>query len=229
MVAYGLAEEPNPIADVAGLVVVNLRVTLGEPGQQPFALEVLHDELEGRETERGLQDQVVQGDEADLCREVAGLCHQALVRLDQRHVKDSAKGRGKLPPRAIDMLGNGGGSSNDIVLKACVELHVASLVDLLRGEKSRLLLGSVGSDQTGELRRDSLLGDHERGEHPVDQPLIVGIHLRPLLLVRGQIDVERAPLRVLPPPVERFGIVELVLLDTHEGSLARTIAELAWA
>ena len=38
VLADGLAQEPDAVADVAGLVVVDLRVALDEPGQQPVVV-----------------------------------------------------------------------------------------------------------------------------------------------------------------------------------------------
>ena len=52
--------------------------------------------------------------------------------------------------------------------------------------------------------------------------------LAPLLLVALEVDLERAPLRVLPAPVERLRVVELDLGLSHEaGTRARMIAEAA--
>ena len=56
LLADRLAQEPDAIADVAGLVVMDLRVAVDEPRQQPLADQVVGRELEGRQAERALED-----------------------------------------------------------------------------------------------------------------------------------------------------------------------------
>ena len=90
-VADGLAEEPDAVADVAGLVVVDLRVALDEAGQQLVVVEVVGDEFEGRQAEGGLEDLVVEGYEADLGGQVAGRFDELLVRFDEGNVEEVAE------------------------------------------------------------------------------------------------------------------------------------------
>src|SRR5215208_6470730 len=52
-----LAQEPDPVADVARLVVVDLRIALDEARQQPLAREIVGGEPERRQAERRLEDQ----------------------------------------------------------------------------------------------------------------------------------------------------------------------------
>jgi hypothetical protein len=54
--AHGLAQEPDPVADVPGLIVVDLRVALDEPRQQPLVVQIVGYELERREP-KGALDQ----------------------------------------------------------------------------------------------------------------------------------------------------------------------------
>lgn len=55
MSGNGLAQKPDPVAEVARFVVVDPRVTLHESGQQPFPVEVPGCELEGRQPEGCLE------------------------------------------------------------------------------------------------------------------------------------------------------------------------------
>jgi hypothetical protein len=87
----GLAQEPDAVADVAGLVVVDLRVALDEAGQQLVVVEVVGDEFEGRQAEGGFEDLVVEGYEADLAGQVARGRDELLVRLDQGDVEELAE------------------------------------------------------------------------------------------------------------------------------------------
>ena len=89
---------------------------------------------------------------------------------------------------ALDVLGDRARVGDDLVLKTGVELHVASLVDLLRGQEGRLLLASVRADQARELRRDPLLGHHQRRERPEHQVAILAAHLAPLRAVGREVD-----------------------------------------
>ena len=134
---------------------------------------------------------------------------------DERLVEEVPEGVGDLLARATDVCAYRRRLGDHLVLEAGVELHVTRLVDLLGGQERRLLLGRVGADQTGELRRDPLLGDHQRGQREEDDvPLRAG-HRPPLLPIGGEVDVERRPLLLLPAPVERLRIVELDLRLGH--------------
>ena len=141
----GLAQEPDAVADVALLVVVDLRVAVDESRQQALAFQVAGDEVERGEAEGPLEDQVVEGDEADLCLGVGGIGDEPLVGLDQGDVEDRPKGRRDLLAGALDVGGDRRRVGDDLVLEAGVELHVARLVDLLGGEEGRLLLAAVGA------------------------------------------------------------------------------------
>ena len=74
-----------------------------------------------------------------------------------------------LPRARSDVRGDHVGLGDHLVLEARVELHVACLVDLLGGQEGGLLLAAVGADEAGELGRDALLGDHQRGQQEEDQ------------------------------------------------------------
>ena len=201
----GLLEKPRAVGDVAVLVVVDARVSLAKAREQTLALEHARRELEGRQPQRPLQDLVVDRDEGDLRRDVARIGDEALVRGDEPVVEERAKGVGDLRAGAGHVLGDHRRPRDD-VLKARVELHVACLVDLLGGEEGRLLLAGVRTDEPGELRRDALLGDHERAEDELDQRPVGD--RRPLLGVRAELDLERVPLRPLPVDVERLRVVQ---------------------
>ena len=109
------------------------------------------------------------------------------------------------------MRGDRGRVGDHLVLEARVELHVARLVDLLGGEEGRLLLGAIGADQAGELGGDPLLGDHQRGQHPEDQPPVLLAQLVPLLAVGARSIAKGRPLLVLPVAVEGLRVVEVDL------------------
>src|SRR5437764_810665 len=81
MRAYRLAQEPDAVADVARLVVVDLRVALDEARQQIVSLQVVGDEAERRQPERRLDHQVVDRDEANLGAQVARRRDELLVRI----------------------------------------------------------------------------------------------------------------------------------------------------
>jgi hypothetical protein len=68
--------------------------------------------------------------------------------------------------------GDGLGFGHDLVLDARVELHVARLIDLLGGEKARLLLVVCRKDEPGELGGYPLLGDHQGRQRPAHQRLV---------------------------------------------------------
>ena len=89
--ADGLAQEPHPVAGVPGLVVADPGVGLHEPRQQPLAREIVGRELERREAERSLGDQVVEGDEPHLRREAVRFGEEPLVRLHARMPSSSRK------------------------------------------------------------------------------------------------------------------------------------------
>ena len=221
LIADGLAEEPDAVADVAGLVVMDQRIPMGESRQEPLAPEELGDEPVRRQAERALEDQVVERDEADLRLEVGGLSDQPLVRLHQRLVEDPPERGGDLGARPLHVGGDGGRRGDDLVLEPRVELHVTGLVDLLGRQESRLLLAAVGTDEAGELGRDPLLGDHQRSQHPVDQRSVRLAHPSPLAPVLGEVDRERAPLRALPVAIEGLRVVELDPVVAHEPRPAR--------
>jgi alkanesulfonate monooxygenase SsuD/methylene tetrahydromethanopterin reductase-like flavin-dependent oxidoreductase (luciferase family) len=86
---------------------------------------------------------------------------------------------------------------------------VTRLVHLLGGEEGRLLLGAVRAHQSGELRGDALLGHHQGRERPQDEVAVILRHLLPLTGVALEVDVERAPLLLLPVPVQRLRVVEV--------------------
>src|SRR2546430_726833 len=127
-----LAQEPDAVADVARLVVVDFRVAVNEPRQQVVVAQVAGDEAERREAERPLEDLVVDRGEANLRGQVRRRRYELLVRLDQRDVEELTEAVGDLFTRALDMRRNHRRLGDDFVLKARVELHVARLVDLLR-------------------------------------------------------------------------------------------------
>jgi hypothetical protein len=88
MATHAFSEEPDAIADVASLVVMDLRIALDEAGKKRFALQVLGGESKRRQTERALEDEVVDRYEADLRGEVRGCSDQVLVSLAQCFVED---------------------------------------------------------------------------------------------------------------------------------------------
>src|SRR3954452_10880429 len=223
LLADRLAQEPDAVADVTGLVVMDLRIALDETGQQTVLVEVVGDELEARQSERAFEHEVVERDEADLRGQVAGIDEQLLMRLDECDVEDLAEGVADALAGPRHMRTDLGRRRDDLVLEPRVELHVPRLVDLLGRQEGRLLLAVVGGDETGELRRDALLGDHQRCEHEVDERALLLVELRPLLPVGGEIDVERRPLRPLPATVERLRVVELQTV-AHSHDLSTSIA-----
>ena len=91
--ADGFAKEPDAIADVARLVVVDVRVAVDEARQQPLALEVVGGEAECGQAERALKDQVVDRHEADLGREVPGAATSSSWASTSASSKMLAKGR----------------------------------------------------------------------------------------------------------------------------------------
>src|SRR6185312_14327305 len=159
--------------------------------------------------------------------QIARVGEQAVVRGDEPLVEDRPKGRRDLRPGALYVRGYLRRLLDDLVLKAGVELHVPRLVDLLGGKEGHLLLARPRADEPGELRRDPLLGDHQRAEHERQQRPV--LHRGPLLPVDGQVDLPGIPLTLLPVAVERLRVVEVDLPSRHEGFLARTIADLACA
>ena len=141
-----------------------------------------------------------------------GVGGQPVVRRDERLVEDHLERVAQLLAGAGHVVGDDGGLRDHVVLDARVELHVAGLVDLLRGEEACLLLAVGGHHEGRELRRDALLADHQRRERPVDEALVLlGQAVAPLRLVPLQVDRPRVPLLVLPVAVERLGVVEVDL------------------
>src|SRR3954452_22206729 len=103
--------------------------------------------------------------------------------------------------------------------KGASSLHVAGLVDLLRGQEGRLLVGVGGHDETGELGGDPLLGDHQRRQRPVDEALVLVAQLAlPLVAIGLEADRPGVPLLLLPVAVEGLRIVQV-------DSRARMIAD----
>ena len=171
-----------------------------------------------------LEDLVVDRDEADLGRLVGGRGDQLIVRVDQVLVEDHAERVRHLLARALDVGGHRGGLGDHLVLEARVELHVAGLVDLLRGQEGGLLLAPVGGDQAGELRGDPLLGHHQRSEHEQHERPVGLRQARPLLAVAVEVDRERAPLGVLPVAVERLRVVEADLAHEQQSEAVSRVA-----
>jgi hypothetical protein len=91
MFADRLAQEPDSVADVPCFIVVDEAVVLDEPGEEFVLVEVVGDERERGQSERGLDDLVVERDEADFGAEVAGSCEKLLVCLDEGDVEDLAE------------------------------------------------------------------------------------------------------------------------------------------
>jgi hypothetical protein len=84
----------------------------------------------------------------------------------------------------------------------------ATFVDLSGGQEGRLFLALGGHHEAGEFGRDPFLGDHQRGEGPVHEALVViGERLTPLAAVGGEVDRPGVPLLVLPVAVQRLGVV----------------------
>src|SRR5438270_4781084 len=203
----GFAEKPRAVADVALLVVVDLRVSVDEAGEQPFVFEKAGGELERRQTEGALDDLVIERDEDDLCLDVSRIADEPVVRGHELVVENRAERRRDLVAGALDMLGYQRGLAYGLVLKARVELHVTCLVDLLRGQERRLLLAVEGADEARELGRDPLLRDHQRSEHERHER---GVRDRlPLLPVAREVDSPRRPLAFLPVPVQRLRVEQM--------------------
>ena len=66
-------------------------VALREAGQELVLVEVVEDEVRGRDAERSLDDHVVDRHEVDLGLAAAGVAAQAVVGLHQRLVEDLAE------------------------------------------------------------------------------------------------------------------------------------------
>jgi hypothetical protein len=125
--------------------------------------------VRGRDAERALDDHVVDRHEVDLGLAVARLAPQAVVSLHERLVEDPAKRLAEHLPGAGHVGGDRGRVGHNLVLEAGVELHVAVLVDQLRGEVAALLLVVLGEHEPAELRGDPLLRNHQRRQHPVEE------------------------------------------------------------
>src|SRR4029079_2621600 len=166
--AHRLAQEPHAVADVPRLVVMHLVVALDEARQQALPAQVVGDELEGGQAERALEHEVVERHEADLRGHIAGVREELVVQLDERAVDELTERVRDLLAGALDMSADRLRFRDHLVAEARVELHVASFVDLLGPEETLLLLRRLRRDQAGELRRDALLGDHQRGQREVD-------------------------------------------------------------
>ena len=117
--------------------------------------------LKDGQPERALDHQVVERHEAHLRRQVRRVGEQLLVGLHECLVEDVPERVRHLLAGALDVGRDELRLGDHLVAKARVELHVARLVDLLGREKGGLLLRPVGRDETGELGRDALLGDHQ--------------------------------------------------------------------
>ena len=131
------------------------------------------------------------------------------MQLHERLVEELTERVRDLLPGALDVGGDRLRLGDHLVAEARVELHVARLVDLLGREEGRLLLRRVGGHEAGELGRDALLGDHQRGQREVDDLAQGRLHLRPLLPVVREVDREGAPLGLLPAAIERLRVVQL--------------------
>jgi hypothetical protein len=188
--------------------VVDLRVALDEAGQQVVGAEVVGNELEGGEAERAFEYEVVERHEPDFGREVAGSADELLVGVHERDVEDLAERGGDAPARAFDVVVDEIRCGDDLVLEARVELHVARFVDLLGGEECRFPLGAVRPDEPGELGGDSFFGDHQRRQREQEKVALPAGERGLLLLVDGQVNRERRPLRLFPASVERLGVVQ---------------------
>ena len=106
-VADRLAQEPDAVADVAGLVVVDLRVALDEPGQQaPRARGIRWrtGTWSARACSRGSGGRW--STKRTLAARSSGRGDEPLVRLDQGLVEDLAKGGRDLAPRPLDVRGD---------------------------------------------------------------------------------------------------------------------------
>ena len=103
-------------------------------------VEVVADELERGQSQRALDDLVVQRDEADLGAEIARICEELLVRVNESDVEDLAESVRHLLPGALDVGGDPRRRGDDLILVARVELHVPRFVDLLGGQERDLLL-----------------------------------------------------------------------------------------
>ncbi len=88
------------------LVVVNLRVALDESRQQALARHEASCELERRQAESRLKDQVVDRHERDLRGTISGVGTEAFVGGDELVVKDRLKGRRDLYSGALDVRGD---------------------------------------------------------------------------------------------------------------------------
>jgi hypothetical protein len=75
---------------------------------------------------------VVERDEADLCRQVAWIRRELLMRVYERLVEDLAERVRDLRACAVDVGGDDLRLGDYLVAKARVELNVTRLVDLLR-------------------------------------------------------------------------------------------------
>src|ERR1039458_6236852 len=141
---------------------MNLGVASDKSRQQTLALKEACRELERRQAERSLKDQMVDRHERDLRGAIAGIGKEAIVGGDKLVVKDRLEGRRDLLTGTLDVRGDNRRLGDDLVLEARVELHVPGLVDLLGGQERDFLLAAVRTHQPGELRRDSLLSNHQR-------------------------------------------------------------------
>jgi hypothetical protein len=144
----------------------------------------------------------------------AGVRDELVVQLDERAGEQLAEGVRHLLAGSLYVGGDRLRLGDHLVAEAGVELHVARLVDLLGCEEGRLLLRGVRGDKARELGRDALLGDHQRGQREVDDLAEARLQLWPLLTVGRQVDLERAPLLVLPAAVERLRVIQLDLAHT---------------
>jgi hypothetical protein len=138
-----------------------IRVAVRETGQELALLQEVEQEVRGRDAERALDDHVVDRHEVDLGLAVVRLAPQAVVGFHERLVEDLAEGVAQQLAGARHVRADRRRVGHHLVLEARVELHVAVLVNELRGEVAALLLVVLCEHEAAELSRDSLLGDHE--------------------------------------------------------------------
>ena len=135
--------------------------------------------------ERSLDDHVVDGDEVDLRLAVARVAPQPVVGVHERLVEHLANGLAEHLASARDVRADRGRVGDDLVLEARVELHVPHLVDELRGQVAALLLVVLRQHEAAELRRDPLLGHHQRAQDPVEEVALAVVERLPSRRGRG--------------------------------------------
>ena len=107
------------------------------------------------------------------------------------------------PDRGKAAGGRSVADAADLLHEALEEDRVPGLVDLLGGQEVLLLLKRRGVDVGREVVGDGVLAPEEEGVVPDrGRALELGEALLPLLGVLAEVDVHRAPVAVLPAPVE---------------------------